>query len=49
MLIASAGARKALIGIADAVLQVKVGSVLAWLGTTIGQTLAFIVGRYLLR
>lgn len=25
------------------------GSFLAWLGTTIGQTLAFIAGRYLLR
>ena len=48
-MIVSAGTAGLMLRLLNAVPQVKVGSVLAWLGTTIGQTLAFIVGRYLLR
>ena len=34
---------------AGAVFGVVLGSVVVWLGTLLGQTLSFIVGRYLLR
>ena len=32
-----------------AIFGIYVGSFIAWLGTSIGQTLAFVAGRYLLR